>query len=286
MDVRTAKTAGFCFGVKKAVDAVYEAIETNETIYTYGPIIHNEQVIKELSGKGVRIINDINELDGIEDGTVIIRSHGVGKEVYEALEKRNLKIIDATCPFVLKIHKLVRDEALKGKKIVIAGNRDHPEVQGIISFAGDDVTVIEEPEDAVNFSNPGRKSVCLAAQTTFNVNKFKEIVEIFDKKEYSVNVVNTICNATSERQKEAGQLASDVDCMIVIGDVSSSNSKKLYEICLGLCHNTVFVQTLDDLVSRNDIFSKSTACVGITAGASTPNKIIEEVQRYVRRDDI
>ena len=287
MKVIVAKSAGFCFGVRRAVELVeQQTSERTLPVYTYGPIIHNSEVVNELKEKGVRIIEGEDDIPEKGSGTVIIRSHGIKKEVYAALKESGFDVIDATCPFVLKIHQIVESESEKGKRIVVAGDPKHPEVQGIISFAGEDVTVIECPADAENYENPDNREVCIVAQTTFNVTKFKDIVEIFDKKEYSVNVVNTICNATSARQEEAKKLAEEADCMIVIGDAHSSNSKKLFEICSQLCVDTVFVQTLEDLVSRNDIFSKSTACVGITAGASTPNKIIEEVQSYVRRYDI
>ncbi len=286
MDVITAKTAGFCFGVKRAVDTVYNELEKGGDIYTFGPVIHNATVVSDMKAKGVKVIESREDLERIKEGTVIIRSHGVEKEVYDILEKKGLNIVDATCPFVLKIHRIVEEEAKKGRRIVVTGDENHPEVRGIISFAGNDVTVIKNAEEAEKYDNSGNKDVCIVSQTTFNVTKFKDIVEIFDRKEYSVNVVNTICNATFERQNEARKLARKADCMIVVGDRDSSNSRKLFDICSGLCSNTVFVQTLEDLVSRNDIFSESTACVGITAGASTPNIIIEEVQKYVGRYDI
>ncbi|MBQ7463425.1 MAG: 4-hydroxy-3-methylbut-2-enyl diphosphate reductase [Lachnospiraceae bacterium] len=286
MEVIVAKSAGFCFGVKRAVDMVFEEAKNGGDIYTYGPIIHNESVVKELSEKGVRVLNSRDELEKLTSGTVIIRSHGVEKEIYDIIRKKGLKLVDATCPFVLKIHKTVEAEAQKGSNIVITGDREHPEVKGIISFAGKKVTVINSVKEADIYVAEDEKPVCVVSQTTFNVNKFKDIIEIFKKKEYSVNVVNTICSATQQRQEEAKNIASKADCMIVIGGASSSNSRKLYEICQGLCDNTVFVQTLEDLVSQSFSLSRSSACVGITAGASTPNYIIEEVQRYVRGNDI
>ena len=286
MEIIVAKTAGFCFGVKRAVDMVYEAIKSGEKICTYGPIIHNDQVVNELKEKGVSVQNSIEELEALSEGTVIIRSHGVEKQIYDIIQEKGLKLIDATCPFVKKIHRIVSEEALKGSNIVIIGDRDHPEVRGILSFAGKKVAVIGTSEEAYSYKACDENPVCVVSQTTFNVNKFKDIIEIFKKKEYSVNVVNTICNATSERQDEAVKIASRADCMIVIGGASSSNSRKLYEICSRLCDNTVFVQTLEDLVSQNFSLSRSSACVGITAGASTPKNIIEEVQRYVRGIDI
>ncbi|MCR5649797.1 MAG: 4-hydroxy-3-methylbut-2-enyl diphosphate reductase [Lachnospiraceae bacterium] len=286
MEIITAKSAGFCFGVKRAVDMVYAAVESGEKIYTYGPIIHNEQVVKELSEKGVTVLNSQNELEDLHSGTVIIRSHGVEKKVYDVISQNGLKMIDATCPFVKKIHRIVQEESAKGHNIVITGDSSHPEVKGILSFAGEKVSVINSTDEALKYETVDKNPVCVVSQTTFNVNKFKDIIEIFAKKEYSVNVVNTICNATSKRQEEALKIARKADFMIVIGGVHSSNSRKLYEICSGLCDNTVFVQTLEDLVSQNFSLSGPSACVGITAGASTPNNIIEEVQRYVRGYDI
>ncbi|MBO4373958.1 MAG: 4-hydroxy-3-methylbut-2-enyl diphosphate reductase [Lachnospiraceae bacterium] len=282
MEVIVAKSAGFCFGVKRAVDMVCSEAEKGSKIYTYGPIIHNEQVVDDLAKKGVRVLNGVEELKSLDSGTVIIRSHGVEKEIYDLIREKGLKLVDATCPFVLKIHRIVREESQKGAHIVITGDRDHPEVKGILSFAGKNVSVISSVSEAEQFEAAENSRVCVVSQTTFNINKFKDIIEIFTKKEYSVNVVNTICNATSMRQEEALNIASRADCMIVIGGASSSNSRKLYEICKGLCDNTVFVQTLEDLVSQSFSLSGSSACVGITAGASTPNYIIEEVQRYVR----
>ncbi len=285
MEVIRADSAGFCFGVKRAVDLVYEEIGRGERIYTYGPIIHNDEVVRELAEKGVSILNSPEELDAAEEGTVIIRSHGVEKEIHERIRRKGLRLVDATCPFVLKIHKIVAEEAARGNAVIIAGNPEHPEVQGILSYAGDKVSVIATAEEAEKYVPYKNTEICMVSQTTFNLNKFKELVEIFDKKGYSIHVVNTICSATSARQKEALSIAERVDAMIVVGGAQSSNSRKLYEICRERCSNTIFIQTLDDLVSRKDFLSGSTACVGITAGASTPNKIIEEVQNYVRGYD-
>ena len=288
MKVITAKTAGFCFGVKRAVDMVYDEISRGGRIYTYGPIIHNEEVVADLEKKGVHVIGSEEELKGIHEGTVIIRSHGVEKKIYGIIKDQGLKLVDATCPNVLRIHRIVEEEANKGNRTVIIGDPEHPEVQGILSFAGNDVDVIENEAEAENYTCDGTGEICIVSQTTFNLNKFKDIVEIFAKKGYSIHVVTTICNATAMRQKEAMEIAASVDAMIVIGGTHSSNTKKLYEICSGICDNTIFVQTLDDLVSRkNELsgLSESTACVGITAGASTPNNIIEEVQSYVRGTD-
>ena len=282
MNVELAKTAGFCFGVKRAVDTVYQQIEQyrGKKIFTYGPIIHNEEVIKDLRSHGVEVLNDEEELKTADADVVVIRSHGVAKYIYDILEERGITCVDATCPFVKKIHKIVAEKSAEGSYIVIVGNGEHPEVQGIRGWAGEQVTVVQTPEDAERFELPDKdQKVCIVAQTTFNYNKFKELVEIISKKRYDIVVLNTICNATKERQNEARQIAARVDAMVVIGDKRSSNTQKLFEICKEECLNTYYIQTLDDL-DINQL--RSVESVGITAGASTPNKIIEEVQNNVR----
>ena len=280
MEVILAKSAGFCFGVKRAVDTVYEQTGTRGKIYTYGPIIHNEEVIKDLRSHGVEVLNDEEELKTADADVVVIRSHGVAKYIYDIMEERGITCVDATCPFVKKIHKIVAEKSAEGSYIVIVGNGEHPEVQGIRGWAGEQVTVVQTPEDAERFELPDKdQKVCIVAQTTFNYNKFKELVEIISKKRYDIVVLNTICNATKERQTEARQIAARVDAMVVIGDKRSSNTQKLFEICKEECLNTYYIQTLDDL-DINQL--RSVESVGITAGASTPNKIIEEVQNNVR----
>ena len=279
MEVILAEHAGFCFGVKRAVEQVYEQVETGKPIYTYGPIIHNEEVVNDLEKKGVQVIEDEEQLAQIREGTVVIRSHGVPKRVCEKIEAQGLECVDATCPFVKRIHNIVEKESAAGKKIVIIGNAGHPEVEGIMGWSEVPAVVIESMEEARDFRCEPEQEICIVSQTTFNYNKFQDMVEIFKQKGYNVSVVNTICNATEVRQTEARKIAAQVDVMIVIGGNHSSNTRKLYEICMQECANTYFIQTLDDL--HLDL-PKSVRLVGITAGASTPNKIIEEVQNYVR----
>jgi len=281
VEIVLAKTAGFCFGVKRAVDTVYKEIERGGKIYTFGPIIHNEQVVDDLENKGVEIIESVEQLKKIPDGTVIIRSHGVSRDVYRVIEDKKLNLVDATCPFVKKIHRIVDEESAAGRQVIVIGNLHHPEVEGIIGWCTGEKKpiVIENHTEANDFSMPINTKISIVSQTTFNFNKFQELVEIFEKKGYDVNVVNTICNATEERQIEARKIASEVDAMIVIGGSKSSNTQKLYEICSRECDNTQYVQTRDDLALET---INSDSRVGITAGASTPNKIIEEVQNYVR----
>ena len=281
MNVTLAKSAGFCFGVKRAVNMVYEEIEKgNGPIYTYGPIIHNDEVVKDFEKHGVVVVKDLAQLDELEKGKIIVRSHGISRAEYITMEEKGYEVIDATCPFVRKIHKLVDEHSKQGEYIVIIGNPNHQEVCGIKGWVnGDAVSIIESKEEAEEFTVNLDKKVCIVSQTTFNNNKFQYIVEIFKKKGYNVSVVNTICNATQERQSEAKELAAEADVMIVIGGKHSSNTRKLYEICSKECDHTYFIQTLDDLHLE---LPKSVRLVGITAGASTPNNIIEEVQNYVR----
>ena len=279
METKLAECAGFCFGVKRAVDTVYEQVKTGKTIYTYGPIVHNEEVVRELADMGVKILESRNELDELDQGSVIIRAHGVAEEIYDILKSKGLECIDATCPFVKRIHSIVKQESDNGSHIVVIGNAGHPEVEGIVGWCSGEVTVLEEPEDAQCFVPPLGKKLCVVAQTTYNYNKFHYIVEIFNKKGYNVSTVNTICNATEERQRSARVLATEADVMIVIGGKHSSNTRKLYDICRGECAETYYIQTLDDLHLE---LPKAVRLVGITAGASTPNKLIEEVQNYVR----
>ncbi len=281
-ELTIAKSAGFCFGVTRAVNMVYEAIEKeNVPIYTYGPIIHNDEVVKDMEKNGVTVINDLDELSSHEKGVMIIRSHGISKAEYDRIKNCGFEVLNATCPFVSKIHRYVEDYSSKGYDIIIVGSPKHPEVCGIKGWADEKchVTIINSPEDAENYMKNSTKKLCIVSQTTFNYNKFQELVEIFEKKGYDISVVNTICNATEERQTEAKEIAAKVDAMIIIGGRHSSNTRKLYEICSRECADTYFIQTRDDL--HLDL-PKSVRLVGITAGASTPNKIIEEVQNYVR----
>lgn len=312
-EVILAKSAGFCFGVKRAVETVYQQIETGKApIYTYGPIIHNEEVVADLERRGVRVLQPetpenpqkaaepselckkredtadtsekLQESAACADqkkGTVVIRSHGISKAEYEWLKAQGYTCVDATCPFVKKIHRIVEEESKKGSHIVIIGTASHPEVQGICGWVQSSVTVIENEEEAREFAKNVPENICIISQTTFNNNKFKDLVEIIEEKSYNAKCVNTICNATEERQREARQIAAHVEAMVVIGGKSSSNTQKLFDICKEECPDTYYIQTLSDLDIRG---MQQFDCIGITAGASTPKNIIEEVQKNVRRE--
>ena len=226
MEIILAKTAGFCFGVKRAVDQVYEQLKQNKPIYTYGPIIHNEEVVNDLIDKGVSIIETEEELAALKDGVVVIRSHGVPERIITLLKEKGLEYIDMTCPFVKRIHEIVSRES-EHSHIVIIGNPGHPEVEGIRGWSKTSAAVIATKEEACLYdpeeyqcqngvipdktgqNHPveqnGKKghSICIVSQTTFNYNKFQELIEIFMKKGYDINVMNTICDATRKRQSEA-----------------------------------------------------------------------------------
>jgi 4-hydroxy-3-methylbut-2-enyl diphosphate reductase len=288
MMVTLAKTAGFCFGVKRAVEMVYTEVQKGKQVYTLGPIIHNEEVVSDLEKKGVKVINELDLEKMEEDGnklsgsTVVIRSHGVSEAVYQALEEKKCEIVDST--FVKKIHDTVRKHAAQGYDIVIIGSREHPEVQGILGWCLGRGKVLEKEQEISSYEpqNNGKK-VCVVAQTTFNYKKFKDLVEIISKKGYDIIAVNTICNATAERQKEAQELAACSDAMIVIGGKNSSNSRKLYEISKNQCESTYFIQTLEDLDME---CVRSSESLGITAGASTPKNIIQEVLEACQKKEV
>ncbi len=270
-----AKTAGFCFGVNRAVDMVFKLLEENRKVATLGPIIHNPQLVELLEQKGVRIVESPSEV--MDDEIIVVRSHGVEQSVYDELNKLKLTYADATCPYVSKIHKIVRENTKNGKTVIIAGDKSHPEVQGIKGHCSNQAYVVADAkelellrdkldEDEINNS-------ILVAQTTYNTNLWHDCVLIAKKVYTNLKIFDTICSATNERQGEAAKLASENDLMIVIGGRQSSNTKKLSQVCENFCE-TVLIETKDELYNINLLeYDK----VGITAGASTPAYIIEEV---------
>lgn len=272
-NVTLAASAGFCFGVKRAIEMAYAEIEKNNgaPLYSYGPLIHNKEVTRDLDEKGLHIIED---LEGVHEGTVVIRSHGVGKFLYDALEEKGMRMVDGTCPFVKKIHTIVNEAWNQGKSIIIAGDGKHPEVQGINGWCGNTAIILESPEEAKAAVLDTEKDYAVVVQTTFRQSKFDDMLAILRQKGLKMEISQTICSATEKRQKEAMELSQNVDKMIVIGDKKSSNTQKLVEICKKNCENTVHIETICDLVLKT--FKKDDR-IGITAGASTPPAIIKEV---------
>lgn len=270
-NIRVAESAGFCFGVKRAIEMAYEAIGVEPKLYSYGQLIHNKTVTDDLASKGLEIVEN---LDGLTEGTLLIRSHGVGKALYDEAEAKGLKILDGTCPFVKKIHNIVHEKLANGMGIIIVGDGTHPEVIGINGWCENAAVILEDEEAAKTKEIPEKDRYAVVVQTTFRQAKFDKILEILQDRGINMEIHNTICSATEKRQTEAEELSKTVDKMIVIGGKNSSNTQKLVEICAKNCGNTVHIETICDLVLNN--FGKDDK-IGITAGASTPPAIIKEV---------
>ncbi len=277
MSVTVAKSAGFCFGVSRAVELVEQAGKRGSRVFTLGPIIHNRHVVARFKALGVHVI-DTPEEAGPED-TVIIRSHGVSRDVYRRLEARGANIIDATCPFVKRIHGIVSRAEEEGKLPVIIGTRSHPEVEGIAGWCGD-CRIFETPEELENWAKSGEISrdsaICMVSQTTSTESLWKTCGEIAKKQFTNLKIFDTICRATEYRQSEAAQLSSTCQAMVVVGDPKSSNTGRLAMICREYCDRVALV---DNAAELNPEFFRGVADVGITAGASTPAWIIKEVNK-------
>lgn len=270
--VKIAEKAGFCFGVSRAVRITQEGIDNGKKIATLGPIIHNSSVVESFNRQGARIIESSS--DALQGETVIIRSHGIKKSEQEVLEKNGIEFIDATCPFVKKIHNIVAEAYENKYDIVIIGDKNHPEVIGINGWCEDSATVIDSEEQAQNLEFQAEKTVYVVAQTTFERELWKKITKIIKKTCQSAIVFDTICSATNERQKYAAELAKVSDVFVVVGGKHSSNTKKLYQIAAPLSRHTFLVEEAGEL--PKDIMSLGNS-FGITAGASTPEHIIKEV---------
>jgi len=268
LEIIVAKHSGFCFGVDKAVKTAFN-IQSDERVFTLGELIHNSQVIEALKEKGIQTIDDIDELR--ENDCVIVRAHGIGKDVYEMLKMRNVRILDATCPYVKRIHEIVKRKQDEGFKIIIVGDPQHPEVIGINGWCEGKALIIADEKDAENLEYSDEQ-ICTVAQTTFRGSKYDAIFETLKKKFAFAIKFDTICNATVQRQTEAAELSKVADAMVVIGGRNSSNTRKLYEICQQNCPQTYLIENADELPSLNNIKT-----VGITAGASTPDWVIKEV---------
>ncbi|HHV27708.1 MAG TPA: bifunctional 4-hydroxy-3-methylbut-2-enyl diphosphate reductase/30S ribosomal protein S1 [Tissierellia bacterium] len=270
MKIIIADNAGFCFGVKRAMDMSMEVLnENNDSIHSLGPLIHNRQAVDKLNRLGLRVANSIDE---IENGKVIVRSHGIPYEIYEKISKMDLELIDCTCPYVKSIHKKVNEYWRKGYKIVIIGDKDHPEVIGINGWCNNEGIVINTEDEATNL--PNLNKICIVSQTTNTLDKFNTLSKIVSQKSSNVEIFNTICNATNLRQSSCKEVAKKVEAMIVIGGYHSSNTNKLVEISKKYCQNVYHIETVNDLSFKE--LSKYEA-IGLTAGASTPDWIIKEV---------
>ncbi len=276
MEIQIADKAGFCFGVDRAVKIANELASTGETAYTYGMLIHNRDVTEDLAQRGVVCINSVNEAK--KGASVIIRAHGISKAEYKMLEDYGLKIVDATCPYVKKIHGIVSRAYDEGRKIVIIGDETHPEVKGINGWCENSGIVLYKKEDLPKILDfPQDTPVTMVAQTTILESVFKFFEKNLKKHFTNAEFFDTICSATAERQNSAAELSKKVDVMFVIGGENSSNTRKLYEVCKQNCENTYQIENAKKLNQYTKLFNQNLLKVGITAGASTPDKVIKEV---------
>jgi len=272
LKINIAKNAGFCFGVKNAVDTVIKNAKEGKKLFIYGDIIHNQHVIDYLSTLGVKKIDDLNGLHRLKGETAVIRSHGAPPEVYEAFLKEGIEVIDATCPFVKRIHDMVKAAEEKGVAVIIVGEEKHPEVLGIKGWAGDNSYVVYDEQDVDNL--PCLESAVLVAQTTTPKSKWLELLPLIKEKVLNLDANMTICETTERRQEEAEKLAKNSDVMIVVGGKNSSNTKRLYDLCKKYCKRTYHIENINETVLEN---LRRTDIINIIAGASTPDWLIREV---------
>lgn len=268
MKVIVADNAGFCFGVKRAIALTREVVKRKQTVYSLGPLIHNPQVVEALQKEGVKVINTI---DGIKEGVVVIRSHGVPPQMVRKAREKGLEVVDATCPFVKETQNFVKMLSDEDYRVVIVGDNNHPEVKGLLGYAKKAV-VINSVDEAKKIR--GRK-IGVVSQTTQSTSKLINVVDELLKKVEELRIFNTICSATVERQKSAKKLAKDVDVMIVVGGYNSSNTRRLYDICKTICSCCYHIERAEEVKKE---WFKGCKVVGITAGASTPDYVIEEVR--------
>lgn len=274
MEVILADNLGFCYGVKRAIQLAEGSASPCGDSFTLGPIIHNPQMVAKLADGGVGMIESLDEVDS---GTVIVRSHGVGPQVYERIEKKGLKLVDATCPHVRKAQMSAKELADQGYKVVIVGEKRHPEVKSILEWAGEGTIAIETEEEAEGVPRCGKLGI--VAQTTFSGDKFRTIVSRLFDKSVDIRILRTICNATDQRQSAAVKLAAEVDMMIVIGGKNSANTTRLAVLCKDICQ-THHIETVEEV--REEWF-ENIQKIGITAGASTPDWIIKEVYKKCQK---
>ena len=278
MEVKIAQNAGFCFGVKRAMKMAWDELENkgkNDT-YSLGPLIHNKQAVDKYKEKGLIEKEDLEDIPS--NSKLIIRSHGVGEKVYTESKSKDMEIVDTTCPFVKKIHDIVKDFSDRGYEIIIIGNAVHPEIIGINGWCNNNAIIINKVEEIDSITFDSTKAYCVVSQTTANLESFNNIVEKLKEKINNLTVKNTICFATKERQLSAIDLAKEVDCMVVIGGKHSSNTQKLVTICSKVVP-TFSIETKEEL--KKEMF-ENFKVAGVTAGASTPDWIIDEVIEYLK----
>ena len=277
MEIIVGKTAGFCYGVKRAVDGVKALVKNNDNIYCLGELVHNKEVIKDLTDQGMKVINNIDETNG----KTVIRAHGIAKEIYNIAKERNIELEDFTCPNVAKIHEIAKEYSDDNYYIFLFGNKEHPENIGTISFCGNYYSVIDKKEDIKialdNLKESNIKKLLIISQTTYSLEDFNKYIELIEEeldKSFNIIIKNTICRATELRQKETMDISKEVDLMIIIGGKNSSNTQKLYNIAKENCKRAILIENAKELDKEN---IKKYEKIGIMAGASTPQKSIDEI---------
>lgn len=277
MEVKIAKNAGFCFGVKRAMKMAWDELQKSEDgIYALGPLIHNKQAVLKYEENGLKTIDEVSEVP--TSNSMIIRSHGVGEIVYESSKEKGLNVIDTTCPFVKKIHEIAKKHYSEGFNIIVIGDSKHPEVIGINGWCNNEAIIIKTLEDLENINLDKDKQYCVVAQTTINVDLYNKILEALSNRLDNVIFNNTICSATKVRQEAAKEISSEVDMMVVVGGKHSSNTQKLVQICKEYVP-TLAIETVDELNAED---FRGFTKIGLTAGASTPDWIIEDVVSYIK----
>lgn len=275
MEIIIAKNSGLCYGVKRALRIARRTrLQKSGDVFTFGDLIHNPQVIADLKTQGIHSINDLDE---IKCGMVIIRSHGVSPGIYRILEKKQIEIVDATCPIVKKIQKLVESLAAEEEEIVIVGNREHPEIKGLIGYSKGKGIILENEKQARHL--PHKKKRAILAQSTQDLYLFEKIVALLIEKTEQLKVYNTICQSTQTRQKSTSKLASSVDTLFIVGGRNSSNTYKLYEISKRILPNTFFIESTEQITPR---MLKGARKIGLSGGASTPPEAIQEAVEKIK----
>lgn len=279
MKILVAKTSGFCFGADRSIKIVNQLLDKGEKIFTLGEIIHNPLVIKTLSEKGVKVVESPRILP--EKCKLIIRSHGISKEIFDYIEKNNIDYVDATCPFVKKIHKIVKINCTNNEILLAAGDKSHPEIIGIRSYFKGKSYIFKNLEELKkilgNHPEIKEKKAVVVAQTTFSVENWVKCVDFMKLYLHNALIFDTICNTTVLRQKEAENLSKNCDLMIVIGGIESSNTKKLFDICKKNT-KTILVESKNDIPKN---ICNNINCIGIIAGASTPISLVEKIKNYL-----
>lgn len=285
MELIIGKTAGFCFGVRNAVDKTYEQLKSNtQNLYCLGELVHNEKIVSDLDKNGVTTIDNIEDIPN--NSNVIIRAHGVEPKVYDVAKEKNISIIDLTCPKVAKIHEIANEFAKNGYYIMLTAENKHPETIGTKGFCGKNCTILENVEDIEgaieSFKKSNLSKILIVSQTTFSMEKFDSIVnKIKENINCKIEIKNTICNATAMRQAETEELSKQVDLMIIIGGKNSANTKRLYDIACKNCNSAILIQNKDDKDFKETMKNKFNK-IGIMAGASTPQESVNDVIEYIK----